>query len=118
MRIHIRYVRINIRICAYKNPYIHTYAYTRLFISLYELAYCLSVASGFEMGSKRFKLVHRISAESTKEFATKKPVCEQRLEYPPTQDVSFMACTIDKQVFHRNFSFIIHRHQINSTRPF
>ena len=43
--------------------------------------------------------VHRISAESTK-----KPVCEQRSEYEPTQDVSFMAYTIDKEVFLRNFS--------------
>ena len=43
--------------------------------------------------------VHRISAESTK-----KPVCEQRSEYEPTQDVSFMAYTIDKQVFLRKFS--------------
>ena len=48
------YVRISIRVCAYKNPYIHTYAYTRLFISIYELAYGLSVASGFRMCSKKF----------------------------------------------------------------
>ena len=45
--------------------------------------------------------VHRISAESTK-----KPVCEQRSEYAPTQDVSFMASTIDKQLFLRNLPFI------------
>ena len=45
--------------------------------------------------------VHRISAESTK-----KPVCEQRLEYAPTQDVSFMASTINKQLFLRNLPFI------------
>ena len=44
-------------------------------------------------------LVHRISAESTK-----KPVCEQRSEYEPTQDVSFMAYTTDKEIFLRNFS--------------
>ena len=43
--------------------------------------------------------VHCISAESTK-----KPICEQRSEYKPTQDVSFMAYTIDKEVFLRNFS--------------
>ena len=108
------YVSKSIRVCAYKNPYIHTYAYTRLFISIYELAYSLSVASGFRMCSKKLILVHRISAESTNEFATKKPVCEQRSEYAPTQDVSFMACTINKQVFLRNFSFIIHTHNINS----
>ena len=47
-----------------------------------------------------FKInLHRISAESTK-----KPVCEQRAEYQPTHDISFMAYTIDKQVFLRNFS--------------
>ena len=49
--------------------------------------------------------VHRISAKSTK-----KPAREQRSEYEPTQDVSFMAYTIvmaytiDKEVFLRNFS--------------
>ena len=43
--------------------------------------------------------VHRISAESTKE-----PAREQRSEYEPTQDVSFMAYTIDKEVFLINFS--------------
>ena len=43
--------------------------------------------------------VHHISAQSTK-----KPVCGQRTEYEPTHDVSFMAYTIDKQVFLRNFS--------------
>ena len=44
-------------------------------------------------------LVHHISAESTK-----KPVCEQRSEYETMQDVSFMAYTIDKEVFLRNLS--------------
>ena len=49
--------------------------------------------------------VYRISAKSTK-----KPAREQRSEYEPTQDVSFMAYTIvmaytiDKEVFLRNFS--------------
>ena len=39
------YVRIVIRVCAYKNAYIPIYAYTRMFISIYELAYCLSIVS-------------------------------------------------------------------------
>ena len=69
--------------------------------------------AALECVQKNLILVHRISAESTK-----KPVCEQRSEYQPTQDVSFMACIIDKQVFLRNFPFIIHIHEINSTRPF
>ena len=30
--------------------------------------------------------------------------CKQRSEFKPTQDVSFMANTIDKEVFLRNFS--------------
>ena len=47
--------------------------------------------AALECVQKNLILVHRISAESTKEFATKKPVCEQRSEYAPTQDVSFMA---------------------------
>ena len=56
---------------------------------------------------KKLILVHRISAESTK-----KPVCKQRSDYDaPTRDVSFMACTIDKQLFLRNFPFIIHTHK-------
>ena len=70
--------------------------------------------AALECVQKNLILVHRISAESTNEFATKKPVCEQRSEYATTQDVSFMACTINKQVFLRNFSFIIHTHNINS----
>ena len=54
------------------------------------------------------------SAESTK-----KPVCEQRSEYEPTQDVSFMAYTIDKQVFFsETFPFTIHTRKRSSTRPF
>ena len=43
--------------------------------------------------------VHRVSTESTK-----KPICKQRSEFEPTQDVSFMAYTIDKEVFLGNFS--------------
>jgi len=39
-------------------------------------------------------LVYRISAE-----LTGKLVCEQRSQYEPIQDVSFMAYTINKQVF-------------------
>ena len=39
-------MRMKIRICAYKHAYIRTYAYTRLFISMYELAYCLCIVSG------------------------------------------------------------------------
>ena len=74
--------------------------------------------AALECVQKNLVLVHCISAETAKEFATKKPICEQRSEYAPTQYVSFMACTIDKQVFLRNFSFIIHTHKINSTRPF
>ena len=68
-----------------------------------------------ECVKKNLILVHRISAESTK-----KPICEQHSEYGPTQDVAFMACTIDKQVFLRNFPFIIHIYtrKINSARPF
>ena len=57
VRISIRicaYVGIHIRVYAYKNAYIYTLAYTRLFISMYELAYCLSVASDFGMCSKKF----------------------------------------------------------------
>ena len=45
------------------------------------------------------------SAESTK-----KPVCEQRSEYEPTQDVSFMAYTIDKQVFSQKLSHSLYIH--------
>ena len=71
------YVCINIRVCAYKNAYIHTYAYTRLFISMYELAEC--VQNQFTV-----ILVHRISAESTK-----KPICEQHPEYKPRQGVFY-----------------------------
>ena len=37
--------------------------------------------------------VHRISAESTK-----KSICKQRSEYKPTQDVSCVAYTMDKQL--------------------
>ena len=58
--------------------------------------------------------VHRISAESTKKTA-----CEQRSEYEPTQNVSFMAYTIDKQVFLRNFSIhYTYKRKRSSTRPF
>ena len=49
--------------------------------------------------------VRRISAESTK-----KPVCEQRSEYEPTQDVSFMAYTIDKQVFSQKLFHSLYIH--------
>ena len=58
-----------------------------------------------ECFQNKFIPVHRISAESTKELAR-----EQRSEYEPTQDVSFMAYTIvmaytiDKEVFLINFS--------------
>ena len=38
-------MRIVICVCAYKNAYIPIYAYTRMFISIYELAYCLSIVS-------------------------------------------------------------------------
>ena len=49
--------------------------------------------------------MRRISAESTK-----KPVCEQRSEYEPKQDVSFMAHTIDKQVFSQKLFHSLHIH--------
>ena len=42
------------------------------------------------------------------------PFCKQRTEFEPTQDVSFMAYTIDKEVFLRNFS--IHYTYYSSTR--
>ena len=53
--------------------------------------------------------MRRISAESTK-----KPVCEQRSEYELTQDVSFMAYTIDKQVFSQKLfhSLYIHKKEV------
>ena len=68
--------------------------------------------AALECVQKNLILVHCISAESIT-----KPVCEQCSEYAPTQNVSFMASTIDKQVFLRNFPFI-YIHKINSTRPF
>ena len=49
--------------------------------------------------------VRRISTESTK-----KPVCEQRSEYEPTQDVSFMAYTSDKQVFSQKLFHSLYIH--------
>ena len=49
--------------------------------------------------------VRRISTESTK-----KPICEQLSEYEPTQDVSFMAYTIDKQVFSQKLFHSLYIH--------
>ena len=101
--------------CVYIYTHTHIHICSLVFMS-WVVVFLLLAA--LECVQKNLILVHRISAESTKEFATKKPVCEQRSEYAPTKDVSFMACTIDKQVFLRNFSFIMHTHKINYTRPF
>ena len=122
-------MRISIRVCAYiytrtcvlvyayvgikmRNLYTHMHIHVCLLVFMSWLIVFLLLAA-LECVQTNLLLVHRISAESTK-----KPVCEQRSEYEPTRDVSFKACTIDKQVFLRNFPFIIHTHKINSTRPF
>ena len=97
----------SIRICAYKNTYIYTHTHIHI-CSLVCMSWLIVflLFTALECVQKNLILAHRLSAESTK-----KPVCEQRSEYAPTQAVSFMACTIDKQLFLRNFPFIIHTHK-------
>ena len=92
-------MRIKIRI------FTHTHIHVCSLVFMSWLIVFLLLAA-LECVQKNLILVHRISAESTNELATKKPICEQRLEYAPTQDVSFMACTINKQVFSETFHLL------------
>ena len=94
------HVRICIRVCAYvymhmcvsvsacvrikmhRNTHTHIHVCSLVFMSWLTVFLLLAA---LECVQKNLILVHRISAESTK-----KPICEQRSEYAPSQDVSFI----------------------------